>query len=260
MSVKKRAKQIYHKGHHHAKKIAQRGTAIMFALILFCGILLPSGIGYAMDKMDGVAVNALVASSVEVNNSLFSGKSVYYRDGANRYQQDVVSLDGYDYFIVSTSNARADSCGPLVYSFVGLNSTKFMDVDKLTVRMKCVEDNNLLNGSELYFVGELGGSGHINLEYDNETGYWVADVPITPGIILKKPNQIVVHFCSSGNSGKLVGKTVQFRVEAYDAKGLDANSTKTMFLAGSGILMLIAGLCATPWINPSEIARKKGWL
>ncbi len=101
MSVKKRAKQIYHKGYYHAKKIARRGTAIMFVLILFVGILLPAGMGYAMEKMDGVAVHTLVASSADTNSSIFNGALGRYWTGSA-----VRCLAGLDYpGILTISNS-----------------------------------------------------------------------------------------------------------------------------------------------------------
>ena len=264
MSVKKRAKRIYNKGHHHAKKIAQRGTAIMFALILFVGILLPAGVGYAMEKMDGVAVNTLIASSGDsTNSSVILSKSAEYWNGQYVYRLDVVSMNGWDYVMTDTQNQVGTATSTQVFYCWAINASVLKNTDKIIVYYNAV-DGVLKNDSGRMIIRT--GSGDIvyyNREYDNATGAYKIEVPMTPNILLKSAGDSTIRIYVDGlncEDGNPVGRTYKAKLELYDAKGLDANSTKTMFLAGSGILMLIAGLCATPWINPSEIARKKGWL
>jgi hypothetical protein len=225
----------------------------MFALILFCGILLPSGIGYAMDKMDGVAVHTLMASSVDENNSVFLSQNVDYRDGVNSYTQDVVAMGGYDYYMVSKNNPTPYTGSPIVYGALNINNSMLNGVDKIVVKVRCVDDNKLCNGSWVYFTGTVGKTKVYSLEYDNSTGFWTAEIPVTPDIILKKPNAIILHFTKFGvHDNDIVGKTFQYRIEAYDIKGINSMTMKNIFLGFSGALLLIAGLCATPWINPTK--------
>ena len=253
MSVKKRAKQIYHKGHHHAKKIAQRGTAIMFALILFVGILLPAGVGYAMDKMDGVAVNTLIACSSDVNSSAITFSGINYNTFPTA--PSVASMDGRDYIMIP------DGDGHTNYDVI-INESTLKNTDKVRIIIHS-DSMNMANWTGYVFLYEKSNIRMDSYrEYDNQSNSVIYDIPITPAILLNTEGDC--RFRVEGIEGfagqDASGSIVDIRYELYDAKGIDANSTKTMFLAGSGILMLIAGLCATPWINPSEIARKKGWL
>ena len=255
MSVKKRAKQIYHKGHHHAKKIAQRGTAIMFALILFVGILLPAGVGYAMDKMDGVAVNTLIASSGDsTNSSVILSKSSEYWNGQNRYRLDVVSMDGWDYVMTDTQNQIGTASYSQVFYCWAINASVLKNTDKIIVYYNAV-DGVLKNDSGRMIIRTGSGDIYYTGKYDNATGAYKIEVPMTPNILLKSAGDSTIRIyvdklnCEDGNP---VGRTYKAKLELYDIKGVDSMTMKNIFLGFSGALLLIAGLCATPWINPTK--------
>jgi hypothetical protein len=57
--------------------------------------------------------------------------------------------------------------------------------------------------------------------------------------------------------GNINGRVVQSRIELYDAKGISAETTKNVFLVVSGLMMLVAGLVASPWVNPSKWKGKR---
>ena len=149
------------------------------------------------------------------------------------------------------------------YKFPSINGLILIkNTDKIIVYYNAV-DGVLKNDSGRMIIRTGSGDIYYTGKYDNATGAYKIEVPMTPNILLKSAGDSTIRIYVDGlncEDGNPVGRTYKAKLELYDAKGLDANSTKTMFLAGSGILMLIAGLCATPWINPSEIARKKGWL
>ena len=147
LTVKKRAKRIYNKGHHHAKKIAQRGTAIMFALILFVGILLPAGVGYAMEKMDGVAVNTLIASSGDsTNSSVILSKSAEYWNGQYVYRLDVVSMNGWDYVMTDTQNQVGTASYSQVLYCWAINASVLKNTALLTKKLnKLLDEKTIKN-------------------------------------------------------------------------------------------------------------------
>jgi len=197
MSVKKRAKRIYNKGHHHAKKIAQRGTAIMFALILFVGILLPAGVGYAMEKMDGVAVHTLVASSADTNSSIFRGAHSRYWTGSGYYTTSVVTMDSYQYSLVDASNYQSSQTGHRFVIQTALNKSAILnamengELDKIKVLTK-IDNYDNINSVTFSFWAPYGNdkitlySKTIKINESTINNSFITfDVPITPSILLK---------------------------------------------------------------------------
>ena len=75
----KGVKKVYHKGKHMYREVAKRSAAIMFCIIAIVGILLPAGVGIALNKMSDIGVDTLVASSSDTNSSIVVYSGVSWR-------------------------------------------------------------------------------------------------------------------------------------------------------------------------------------
>jgi hypothetical protein len=137
------------------------------------------------------------------------------------------------------------------------------NVDKIRV----IIHSDQLNMSKWRgYLWLYGDRSHLKFENyrkcDNETNSVIYDIPVTPAVLLAstKDYRFRLEGMESFDGEDPRGKIMDVEYELYDVKGVSAESTKNIFLAFSGAIMLIVGLCATPYINPSKLMKKKGWL
>jgi hypothetical protein len=250
------------KGRWAAQQIAKRSAAILFVMIIMVGILIPTGVGLMIDKMGDIGVDTLVASSSDTNSSVILGKMAQYWNGQYIYKLDVVTMDGYDYTMTDNKRQVGSCNGVQVYYCWIVNASKLEDVDSIVIYYNSVDGCLTNTSGRFIFRSSRGDIYYTNPVYDNKSGCYKFKVPVTPAMLLKSSGDSKVRIYIDGLNcvdGNPLGRTYKARIELYNTKGISANSTKTAFLAGTGVLMLITGVFATPWVNPTRWMKKKGW-
>ncbi|WP_048057836.1 hypothetical protein [Methanothermococcus okinawensis] len=248
-------KRVSYKVKKHAVGVAKRSAALCFLVVIVVGLLLPAGVGYMMKTAGNVGVNTLVASSADTNSSTILGKSAEYWNGQYRYGLPVVSMSGWDYVITDTKNQLGSCSGTQTFFRWDVNRSVLKNVDNIVVYYNAVDGVLKNNSGRVVIRTSSGDICYYNKEYDNATGAYKIEIPVTPNILLKSADDSTVQIIVDGlncEDGNPVGRTYKARLELYDTKGINAVTTKNIVLGASGILLLVVGLCATPWINPSE--------
>ena len=219
---------------HHTRAVTKKSAAICFLMVLVVGTLIPLALGFVMTKSDDFAVTTMVASSTDTNSSIIIGK--WTNDG------NFANMDGWDW-VSSGSNI-------LSFSYVINKSALNENVDKIVVKL----DPNGINISKYDFkVVLIRPDGEwirtYNFEYDNKTGLYVVEIPVTPDIVLSPGSTVRVSTeIKNLEQGKVFGE----RIEAYDVKGISAEKMTNILLGVSGVLLLLGGICATPYVNPTK--------
>ena len=163
-------------------------------------------------------------------------------------------MDGWDYVMTDTQNQKGTTTGTQVFYCWAINASVLENTDKIVLLYNAV-DGVLKNDSGRMIIKTGSWDIWYTGKYDNATGAYKIEVPMTPNILLKSAGDSTIRIYVDGlncEDGNPVGRTYKAKLELYDIKGVDSMTMKNIFLGFSGALLLIAGLCATPWINPTK--------
>lgn len=250
--VKRKVASVGHRVLHHAKSISKRTAALCFLMVLIVGALIPLGVGYVISHADRIAVTTEFSPNPEKVDEIW-----YCYDG-NTYVGDVAQAsDGSVVAVFDTGLMNKTGTHPypehgkIRFTF---NRSVLEKADKIVI-----DGTISKNVSVSLMIGPTGGNSAFNkyvtpkINVSNNTYHIV--IPVTPALYLasKKYDTLGIAVVFKPNTGEhLTGLSATAKVQFVDVKGFSPETTANILLGASGIILLIGGLCATPWINPMQ--------
>lgn len=252
--------KISKRAHRTAK---QQSALIIGVSLLIVALLMPAGFGAVYDQLNEMGVNTVVASNSDENSTIYLSGAAYYLDGTNKYTCDLLTVDGYDYFLTGATDTYVASAlsakTQLEYTF---NASEAENIDSITIYLQS-DDVDFKEINETFAVRITEEDTTViksytwdDFEYDNDTNSFTVDILITPDVLLKLMDDSVFYVKVVELPGE-AGDTYQSLFRVIDTKGVSSDGTKNIFLLCGGLLFGGLGVCMTPYVNPMRWINKK---
>lgn len=233
---------------HHTRHVSKKTAAISFLMVLIVGAILPLALGYAVSHAESFAM------TTPINVNPEKVEAIWYCFDGYTYTGDVAWDGKYAVAVYDRSLLNKGGTHPypdhakIKYCY---NSSIFESADKIII------DGEISKNVSVELWIDISGKrleGYTNIDVKIENGTYHIEAPITPALLMgaKKSDKVYVIIVFRPKQGNLDGLYATSHVEFEDIKGFSPETTTNILLGASGIILLIGGICATPWINPTK--------